>query len=172
MKNTIFTINVNHCIDLITNSSSELFVLQCSAKEIVNEMIEDVYPDYKTEYDDVIRIDEMSADKLNNFFYYATGSNIWPAKKSDYSIPSGFTFDEVYEEDGKAPAWNGCVQYKVKNNDPNNRWGAFVTESNKEWFLDKFCPSRDLYFLFSKDENPDYEYQEKLESIGTRYHLG
>lgn len=35
-KKVIFTIKVNHSIDIITNSSSELFVLEGQTKEIVD----------------------------------------------------------------------------------------------------------------------------------------
>jgi hypothetical protein len=171
-KKTIFTINVNHSIDLITNSSSELFVLQGQTKEIVEELVRNVYPDYKNEYEDVKHISEMSASDLDNFFSYATGSHIWPANKNDYRIPNGFTFEEVYEPDGKEPAWNKQIQYKVKNNDPNCKWGNFVTEENKEWFLNKFDPERKLFFLYSLDENPNWDMQEKLMEVGERYHLG
>ena len=174
-KKTIFAININHSIDLITNSSSELFVLEGKTKEIVSEMIAEIYPEYMTEYEDVKHISELSADELDTFFNYATGSHIWPAHKSNYSIPRGFTFDEVYEPDGKDPAWNGQIQYKVKNNntDKTDKWNySFVTEENKEWFLNKFDPNRTMYFLYSHDENPNQEYQEKLETVAQRFHLG
>ena len=171
-KRVIFAIGVNHSIDLITNSSSELFVLQGKTKEIVEEMVKNVYPEYRDEYDEVKHISELTASELDNFFSYATGSYCWPAKIEDYRIPNGFTFDEVYEPDGKEPAWNGHIQYKVKNNDPKDRWGNFVTEENKEWFLNKFDPERKMYFLYSIDENPKWDFQEKLMEVGERFHLG
>lgn len=31
---------------------------------------------------------------------------------------------------------------------------------------------KNLYFLFSLNENPNWEYQQKLEEVSTRYHLG
>jgi hypothetical protein len=65
----------------------------------------------------------------------------------------------------------------LKNNlphDPNARWQntSFVTEDNFEEIKNKLDPNRTMYFLFSKDENPDWEMQEKLEMIMKRYHLG
>ena len=48
---TIFLINVDNHIDLITNSSSELFILKGETKNTVTELISNVYPEYLNEYD-------------------------------------------------------------------------------------------------------------------------
>lgn len=171
-KKVIFIVKVNHSIDLITNSSSELFVLEGQTKDIVDSLLKGVHPDYLDEYAEPKNITELTTDELDNFFSYATGSNRWPAQKSDYKIPNGFTFEEVYEPDDKGPAWNGAIQYKVRNNEPGKSWGSFVTEENREWFLDRYNPERNLYFVYSHDENPDYENQEKMWQVAQRYHLG
>ena len=39
-------------------------------------------------------------------------------------------------------------------------------------YINGISPKKDMYFLFSIDENPEWEEQEKLELISTRYHLG
>ena len=53
MKKTLFTINIDNTIDLITNSSSELFILHEDSLETAKEMIASVYPEYLSEYEEV-----------------------------------------------------------------------------------------------------------------------
>jgi len=179
---TLFIFKPKNVVDIITNSSSELFVLKGETKEIVEEMISNVYPDYRNEYNEVKHISELSIDELNNYFRYLCSPHMWPASKSMYPVPDGFTFDELYEpekdwETGKPkkPAWNGEVQYELRDNlkDKKNKWNmSFVTKKNYKKILDKLDPERKMFFLYSEDQNPNWEMQEKLMMIGERFHLG
>lgn len=175
---TLFVFNINNVIDVVTNSSSELFVLKGETKEIVEEMIQNVYPDYLSEYEKVLHISELSLDQLDQYFQYMCSSHIYPAQKSNYFVPNGFTFDELYEPakdyktgEIKKPAWNGSIQYELKVNE-GGRWGRFVTTNNMEDIINKIDPKKEMYFLYSLDENPNWDYQESLMSIADRYHLG
>jgi hypothetical protein len=178
MKKVLFLFKVNNVVDVVTNSSSELFVLKGETKEIVEEMIKNVFPDYLDEYDMLSHISELSIDELDNYLSYMCSPHCWPATKSQYPVPDGFTFDELYEpeKDWKTgeqapPAWNGELQYRLRNNS-GERWGGLVTEENKEEIIKKLDPKGETYFLYSLDENPNWENQEKLMMIGERYHLG
>jgi hypothetical protein len=171
LKKTLFLINVNNVVDIITNSSSELFVLKGETKEIVEEMISNVYPNYLDEYDNVKKLSELSADDLSDFMSYHCSPGVWPARKCDYRILDGFTFDELYrpEKDYKTggikpPAWNGEIQYSFNH--------GLITKENKEEYSKRLDPNGTMFFLFSLDENPDWEMQEKLMEIADRYHLG
>lgn len=171
----LFIFHVDNTIDLITNSSSELFVLEGDTKEIVTEMIQSVYPDFRNEYEEVKRIDELTNDELDGFISYHCSPGSWPAKKSDYPIIPGFTFEELYEPESDEPAWNGEIQYRVRNNvtNPEHRWDSgFVTKENREEVIKKLDPGLKTYFLYSINENPNWDYQEQLMGIASRYHLG
>ena len=162
-KTKLFVFNVDNTIDLITNSSSELFILQGNTKEHVVGMIESAYPDYLTEYEEVKCIDELSNRELDTYISYNYFS--WDAKsKNDLDIIPGLTFEEMYE----IPAW-------AKSN-PNNREERYytkdVTDEMRERIINGLSPKKDMYFLFSLDENPDYDKQQQLEMIASRYHLG
>lgn len=49
-------------------------------------------------------------------------------------------------------------------------------EKNEELFKAAVCkdldPNGNMWFMFSIDQNPNYEMQENLMSIAERYHLG
>lgn len=179
---TLFVINAKNVIDVITNSSSELFVLKGETKKIVDEMIKNLYPNYKKEYKELIHSSKLTIDQLDLYFNYLCSPHQWPASKYMYPVPDGFTFEELYEPkkdwqtgELEKPAWNGEIQYELKNNLKNkkNKWSrSFVTKENHKEILNKLDPERKMYFLFSKDENPNWEMQEQLMTIGERFHLG
>jgi hypothetical protein len=172
---TIFVINVQHTIDLITNSSSELFVLRGKTKEAIMQMLDGVALGWRDEYEEPKNIAYLSLDEINVYFSYATYAHCSPARKRDYPVLKGFTFDELYEQDDDGrKAWNGEVQYRLRNNKHSEqKWDRdFVTEENREQMIEKLCPDKDMWFLFSFDENPNFARQEALESIASRYHLG
>ena len=177
----LFKFKVNNVVDVITNSSSELFVLKGETKSIVEEMISNVYPSYRYEYNDVKHISELSISELNQYIEFHCNPSVWPATKSSYPILDGFTFEELYEPKKnrrtgiqEPPAWNGEIQYELKNNDlsDNILCNSFVTKENHKKIIDKLDPGKEMYFLFSIGENPDWDYQEKLMTIGDRFHLG
>lgn len=175
-KLVLFTLKPHSVIDVITNSSSELFVGTAQAKENIVALLEAAYPDYRNEYEEIKNIDDLTTSELDNFFSYACSPHQWPATKEMYPVLPGFTFEELYEpEDDGKKAWNGEVQYKLKNNDPNPeyKWHtAFVTDENLEEVKNRFDPNREMYFLFSISDNPNWEMQERLEAFMDRYHLG
>jgi hypothetical protein len=176
MKKVIFTLRPHSVVDVITNSSSELFVGKSQSLSTMKELIEAVYPDYLTEYNELKSIDDLTADELEIYFSYTCSPHCWPGEKSQWPVIPEFTFEELYvEEDGGKPAWNGEIQYRLKNNVINakNKWDqSFVTEENFEEIKNKLDPNREMYFLFSLDDNPNWDMQEQLESFMDHHHLG
>jgi hypothetical protein len=45
------------------------------------------------------------------------------------------------------------------------------SEDNIEFIKNKLNPDREMYLLYSKDENPKWNYQENLILIGEGHHL-
>lgn len=174
-KLIVFVIKPQSIIDVITNSSSELFIFHGKEKEVVEELIKSIYLNYRDEYAELRSLRSLNTEELDHLISRMTGAHCWPAKKSDYHIPGTFTFDELYEPKDEKPAWNGEIQYRLKRNqkDPKYEWSHFfVIEENKEWVLNKLDPTNTMFLLYSYDENPDFDMQEKLEIIGSRIHLG
>ena len=52
IKQIGFIFNIDNVIDLITNSSSELFIFQIEPKQSITELIESVYPGFRNEYEE------------------------------------------------------------------------------------------------------------------------
>jgi len=171
---TLFIMSIENTIDLITNSSSELFVLKGGTKDVIMQMLDNISPVWKSEYEEPKNILELSVDDLNVYFSYACSAHCWPARKSNYPVLEGFTFDELYEKDKSDKAWNGEIQYQLRNNKKSKaKWDRdFVTENNRIEIINKLSPNHNMWFLFSFDENPNWDLQEQLMEIADRYHLG
>ena len=145
-------------------------------------MIENIYPDYLNEYETLLDIREMSNQDIDNFLQWHLGrkSSFWSSSKkyvnhSDYTILPGFTFEEIYDVSAGLNSYSN--EYGIINNIPKNMrkndWDSmFVTDQNRERVIDGIEKSVGRFFLYSIDDNPNYEKQEELSSIGTRYHLG
>lgn len=163
MKNkTIFVIKCDHAIDLITNSSSELFVLEGASKEIVQEMVSEQYPEYLTEYREVKSTAELTTDELDTYISYSERSFYWDRKMNyDYSL-FGIPANKLWKD------WD--KKEKLEKN--GGWWHPQLTDDGAKIVKETMDPENKMYFLFSLDENPKYEMQEKLETIATRYHLG
>ncbi len=166
MKKTLFKINANHAVDLITNSSSELFVLKGSTKGMVIDMIESAHPNYRSEYHEPRLMSELDAGELNTYIdrHFDRWSNT--AQKKLNGVIPGFTFDEMYYN------WNEKHGYKNDGREPSYYVSDEFVEKNQAAIAKALDPNDEMYFMFSLDENPEWEFQEKLMEFGTRYHLG
>jgi hypothetical protein len=82
-----------------------------------------------------------------------------------------FSFDEVFESEAfesDAPSTHADCRGVVDLYSAR----SIVTEENRAEMVERIDPDRKLWFIFSSIENPNYEMQERLMSIATRYHLG
>ena len=158
-KKKIFLFTVDNVIDIITNSSSELFVLKADSDKIVTELLETIYPDFRNEYDEPVLLKDLDAYAFNSYIEWVSG---WSEPKEKCVVFEGFTFEEMYEESKYQSTWRP-TEYCMKD--------GFV-EDNMDKILKSIDPTNSTWLLYSKDENPNWEMQEKLMQVATRYHLG
>ena len=158
---TVFCISIDNQIDIITNSSSELFVMRGDSKKDVIKLIENIYPNYRLEYEELKSLYELDLDELSTyisyrndlFCYNSDGSQVMSICES-LGLKPHEAFDNWYEyfSDNNSyvtPYLSDIAKYELRNKFPKN-----------------------TFFLFSYGENPNYEMQERLSSIGVNYHLG
>jgi hypothetical protein len=164
MKNIIFILQIHSVVDLITNSSSELFVGQYDSKKIIIDLIKSIYPDYLNEYSEIKSIDELTVYELEEYisYKYAYRTKYFNMELENIihldnpNLIPGFTKEEMYDE----PEYD---YIHVRDN--------FVRH-NHEKIINSIDPERKMFFLFSIDDNPNWDMQEKLMEIMERYHLG
>ena len=129
-------------------------------------MIKAVHPYYEDEYHELKRSDELDPEQLDTYFSYTCDTWNNGLDKDNYHIVPGFTFDDLYEIDDSEYSKSQC--YRLKENGGY----SFVTEDNFNEIVNKLDPNKEMYFLFSIHDNPNWDYQEQLENIGYRMHLG
>jgi len=157
----LLTFNIDNQIDIITNSSSELFVFKSDNKEVLISLIESIYPDFRNEYEEPVQYKDMDSNTFENCIEYQYSA--WEMKKKDCHIFKGFTFEEMYEKSEYQRSWQNDILYSFKK--------GFL-QSNKDRIIQSIDPNNHLWFLFSIDDNPDWEKQELLQQVAVRYHLG
>lgn len=154
MGKTLFVIQPQSMVDVITNSSSELFVFHGKEKEVIEEMIKNIYPNYRDEYQSLKSLSELDDYDLENYLG-------WVYSRWDDSLSLSKHF----------------------NIEPQILYSNFDTiNQDKYWYGDISSQGLTLikeqldmehtYVLYSKYDNPDWDMQEELMCIGRRYHLG
>lgn len=159
MKPIIFTVEVDHVVGLMTNSSDELFVFHNHTKQAVEAMVKNVHPTYLREYHKPKTCAELSEQELDNFLDY----KYVPFEKKPqhfHCIHGHFPREEMYTSRNYGLEPNIEVHWHLKEN--------FI-EQNREKLNYIF---RNTVFLFSIGENPKWYYQQKLKLIAERFHLG
>lgn len=156
MSKILFTLKIDNVIDIITNSSSELFVLKADSFEIVKELIESVYPGYLNEYYEPIQPKDMTPERFASYIDWING---WNVSKENAVVYEGFTFEDMYVKS----RYGQTNTYVMKE--------GFI-ENNFETIVKLVDPGNKTWLMYSIDDNPDYEMQERLEIIAERYHLG
>jgi len=188
--------------DIITNSSSELFVFEDgkSVDEVIDTLNE-IYPDWRKEYTEPDTLKNADFDDIDIFLSYETywlgkaelenyckRNNIKPTRFGDFVSYDhvDVTKDDFDKELSVAKKYAeelGSTPDKVfKNWDVYNPFASY--KDKDELDLDTY-PEMSIYgiglyqekfgyyvTLRSIGENPDWDYQEKLMEVAHRYHLG
>lgn len=162
-KPTVFVIQPQSIIDVITNSSSELFIFQGNDKQVIEGMISNIYPNYRDEYDELRSIQDFDAYQMKSFLEWVYKTNGGWGHDWSYEClaPQGINIDDLTE---KATGEFDRRWY---------RYGKKFSNKKIEAHLDEIKAALSgTYLLYSIGENPDWDMQEALEQIGNRYHLG
>ena len=154
MKGFVFA--PHSMVDVITNSSSELFVGQENNKQDLIDMIESIYPDYLSEYHPVKSMQELDRWELEAYLNYKYEYWSNSAQKFIHERIPGLTNEEM------AKLKDGGYYHDIVTDD----------EERTNRIKNAIDPKGNMYFLFSRDNNPDWEMQKKLMDIMERFHLG
>jgi len=187
--------------DIITNSSSELFVFEdCKSVNEVIDTLNEIYPDWRKEYckpatlknNDFESVSILLDYKLYDMkdderVEYCKRNNIEPVRYGNYfEYRVKVTKDDFIKELSVAKKFAedlGSTPERVFDN--WDRYNPFASWDDEEELELETYPTMTIYgiglyqekygkhvLLWSKDENPNWDYQKKLMKIATRYHLG
>lgn len=158
----MFIFNIDHTIDITTNSSSEMFLFSGQNTDAVHQMIIDTYPEYETEYSKVKSLTELTLDEFAIYWEWVDNNWNWRNKtfksEKSYGIPIRDIYDNLDQQ--------GVVRYFHPNlaNDEDvikKLMNNITREKGK------------IFIIFSHGENPNWNMQEALMNICTRrIHMG
>lgn len=148
----LIAFSVDNIIDIITNSSSELFVMKSDDKNIVLSLIEASCPTFRKGYYDPIcykDMDEKTFAECIETIYVC-----YSREKKDLFLFSGFSFEEQFEYDSISQFYD--------------RKRSFLME-NKAKLIQQIDPNGLLWFLVPKEEH-EFIYKD-LAKLGTTYFM-
>lgn len=175
-----FIFGIQSKSDVITNSSSELFVFksQETAEEVI-DLLNTIYPGWRNEYREPKEADKLDKDELYWLLERFTPYSFWGEDRytrnpevfemgkrnkmlKECELPKflGLTEEETYNN---WETWNPC------DNDWENRYLQLSDQcfsKFKDW-----CIKNHLISLFSIDENPNWEKQKILMDYAERIHM-
>ncbi len=163
MSRVMFAVEPHSVVDVITNSSSELFVGEANTKEALVKMIEAVYPEYLGEYHELKSSSELDVEDIETYLSYACERWSNQHQRMMYFGLPGIAVYQLFKKadpypDGRQPDWMYLDYEFVQDNIDLVRKGI--------------DPKGNKFFLFSRDQNPNWDMQERLMEIMDRYHLG
>lgn len=174
----LFVFKIQSISDVITNSSSELFVFDGNDKKEVIDILDSIYPNWRDEYDEPQKVADFDREKIYNFlintniieiYYFWNKKEFYDGYKNEIlkccylARELGLSMTEAFDN---WETWDPT--------DRNLNWEAIQLKISDK-FVEKFkekAEKEKIYALYSLDENPLWEYQELLSEVAERHHLG
>lgn len=193
---TVFLFKIQSYSDVITNSSSELFVINQGekTKEEIISLLNSIYPEWRTEYEEPVPFDQIEDFELD----YMTGYD-WSGQEMLNKFLRPYYPDKLEEGVEKFNEYFKTAKYKTDavkiaqtyNLTPEEFWDEFdiwhaelhngisnkfvnlpyleISEKGRKAVEEQH---KNDWLLRSIDENPDWDHQEDLMDVATRIHLG
>lgn len=159
----MFTFNIDHVIDITTNSSSEMFLFTGKNTDMVHQMVVDVYPEYESEYSKVQAIENLSQEDFRRYFVW--NHDNWNWDKQDFNSKKvfGIPNEELYQNLQEKEDQNRYFYPEITTDQ------EVITRLKRNIVREK----GKTYVMFSHNQNPRWDKQEDLIRICTRkIHMG
>lgn len=164
----LFEFNIQSITDIITNSSSELFVFKNRELEDLVLILSLIHPCWNLEYNEPIQVNRMRDDELATYLEWIYGGSDF-----DYEIRNIPITKENTKRTGVAKHFG--LKPKFVYEDYEN-WDPNINKLSLKYLPEGLRTIRAMipdatFAMYSKNDNPTWEYQEKFERLGKRYHL-
>lgn len=180
---TLFRFNIQSYSDIITNSSSELFVFKNNSVEEVINILNTIYPDWRSEYQEPILFKNMSKEDQDRYIEWVADCYRWFGDYDYYY--NGISWIKRTKKEQIEVFEHDVIEHYHKKFDVDNKdvpslfenWGDY---NNEYFYLRLSTVGYDIFrkkfendiALWSLDENPNWDYQQEIEEYAERYHLG
>ncbi len=176
----LFVFKIQSVSEVITNSSSELYVFEGNNEKEIIGILDSIYPNWRDEYYEPESVADFNSDSLRNFL-----DNINELGSRDYYWMKEDEFNSKKQKEELC-----CCKFAkslgLKPSEAFENWEKWnPTDRKLDWenrhlelsdkFMEKYkekAEKEKTYALYSIDENPNWDYQELLMEVAERYHLG
>lgn len=178
----VFRISIQSFSDIVTNSSSELFVFVDNELDSVEELLNDIAPNWRDEYflKKAVDCDEEELETLidrialpRNIHWNDFDSNNIKEQleKYDKAIRHYFLREWGINEEDVPNLFENWDQ-PIVDKTPNGSFSWFYLRPSCKLYEEFKKRIKYDITLWSYDDNPNWETQEKLMTYADRYHLG
>lgn len=180
-KKILFRFRIQSLSDIITNSSSELFVFKNHNMQAVILTLDALYPNWRNEYEEPEFVKDMDDKRLEDYLGWVFDSYASEYRGNSCKKIKKDEWEELKLNPYSCPGASIAEKFKKKPEElfSNwNEWSPWAYWENKylKWTDEGIKLYKEHYgediALWSIGENPKWEYQEKLMEVAKRYHLG
>lgn len=178
----LFRFSIQSLSDVITNSSSELFVFKNHNMQAVLLTLDALYPNWRSEYEKPEFVKDMDDDTFEHYVSWVFDSYASEYKDNGWEELKEKEWNEIKLDPYycQAAKFAEIIGKKPEELFTNwKEWSPWAKDYKNKWleWSDKGLEEYKKYYgediaLWSIEENPNWEYQEKLEQVARRYHLG
>lgn len=180
MKKYILRIPVQSFSDIVTNSSSELFVFTYGTTDFIRDQLNQWAPGWEEEYEPPILFSDMSENRQKEYIDWVFDIPHWDSWSkqtiADYNKEIiRYVSRELCISDEEVPTlfenWNQVNRWKTPDGRTIEYYSLDLSDKAYELLKNKY---RNDICLWSYDENPNWDRQECIMYIthAKRYHLG
>lgn len=177
----VFKINIQSFSNIVTNSSSELFVFVDDNLDFVEELLNKIAPNWKDEYE-LKRAIDCNEDELETLIDNIALPNIeWSSfdsdtieeqlKKYDDAICHYFLREWGIDEE-EVPSLFDNWDEPIVDKTPNGTFSWFYLQPSYKMYEEFKRRVKYDVTLWSYNDNPDWDTQQKISKYAQRYHLG
>ena len=158
---TLFIFNIDNVIDIITNSSSELFTFKVDNGTVLYNLLQSFDSNFYKNFKPV------SLRKADTSLFSSYACTILPYRfdaeeKENVKLPEGITIDDIYTFDDDYQEW--CMK---DDYDEETDTDGSLFEKYRSILQEWLDPTDNVWLLYIDDYMMDSELKEKVKQIST-----
>jgi hypothetical protein len=161
IKKQFYTFKIDNAIDVITNSSSELFIFK-STEKILLELLDSIEKDFGNKYAEPTLLRNCSNSNFSIYICSLFEYNVSDNLKHEVLLPEGIKFEDVYIFDEDSYSWY------FETEEYNDEKGYYDKLDNfRDIFQNWLDPNDQIWILYVDDYLIPSEIKTQLKLIST-----
>jgi hypothetical protein len=166
----LFVFNIDNVIDVITNSSSELFIFKYDNGEILYKILNSFENNFYNEIGKPVLLKKASDRLFNIYLNSLFPYQVMYDEIDQVILPHGVSFEDIYTLDGE------CFYFQPEDEssyDEDHDWDnkyCYKVENWRQKVQDFFDPGNSIWLLYIDDYIMTSEVRQQVKKISTYEH--